>query len=40
MDIKNELEETIQSLALFFENNSKEQNALLIENLDKKFEKK
>jgi hypothetical protein len=39
MDIKNELEETIQSLALFFENNSKEQNALLIEDLDKKFEK-
>ena len=27
MDIKNELEKTIQSLALFFENNSIEQNA-------------
>lgn len=39
MDIKNELEKTIQSLALFFENNSKEQNAELIEKLEEKFSK-
>lgn len=37
MDIKNELERTIQSLALSFENNSKEQNKEFIEELDKRF---
>lgn len=37
MDIKNELEKTIQSLLLFFENNSKEQNAELIKELDRRF---
>lgn len=37
MDIKNELEKTIQSLALFFDYNSKEQNAEFIKKLDKRF---
>lgn len=36
MDV-NELEKTIQSLALFFENNSKEQNADLIKELERRF---
>lgn len=35
--MKNELEQTIQSLALFFENNSKEQNAELIKKLERRF---
>ena len=37
MDIKNELEKTMQSLALFFENNSIEQNEEFIKELDKRF---
>lgn len=37
MDIKNELEKTIQSLVLSFENNSKEQNTELIKELDRRF---
>ena len=34
MDVKNELEKTIQSLVLSFENNLKEQNAELIKELN------
>lgn len=37
MDMKNELEKTIQALAMFFENNSKEQNGELIKELNKRF---